>query len=94
MFAESDLAFVINDLFVGGIGIIRLIEIIGIILIELIEKFTHDVLRLSLIDLLTTLFAILWQRHLALAWLHTTDGEHESTNRLLILLHKLKRNKR
>ena len=93
MLAESDLAFVINDLRVGGISIIRLGELIGIVLIEFVEELSHDVLRLSLIDLLALLFAILRHRQLALVRLHAAHWEHESMNRLLILLYDFKQNK-
>lgn len=86
MLAEGHEALIVDNLLVCGEIVSWLREIVSIVLIELVEKLAHDVLRLSLIDFLTLLLAIRRQRHLSLVRLQATHGEHKSMNTLLILI--------
>lgn len=78
---------VIDDLSIFSERLLSLIQILSIVLVELVEKLTKDVLRLSLVDFLRTSTLLHRQRHLAFVRLHAAHREHESRKRLLVLLY-------
>ena len=49
---------VVGDLLVGSVFVILLGEVVSVILIELVEKGPHDVLRGCLVDLRPLLFTV------------------------------------
>ena len=85
LLAEGHLALVVDDLLVSAVTLISLCELVGVILIKFVEKLTHNVFGLRLVNFLA-LFAIEWQSNLSLVWLHARHGEHEACQRLFVLL--------